>query len=112
MAAGQSGTGQAGRAVDVVALNAFYLARVVAATNKRSQQRQQISYNDVKDKQAGRVRERERWGRAGRGGVGAIFTHICGTQAKNVEEEKTLPVLWQNNIGVRLSNCLQFVAEE
>lgn len=44
---------------------------------------------------------------------GAIFTHICGTQAKNVEEEeKTLPVLWQNNIGVRLPNCLQFVAEE
>lgn len=59
-AASQGEQGQAGRAVDVVALNAFYLARVVAATNKRSQQRQQISYNDVNDKQASRERERER----------------------------------------------------
>lgn len=43
--AGQQGRteqGRAGRAVDVVALNAFYLARVVAATNKRSQQQQQL----------------------------------------------------------------------
>lgn len=58
-------------------------------------------------------KERERDGAEREGAEwGAIFTHICGTQAKNVEEEKTLPVLWQNNIGVRLSNCLQFVAEE
>lgn len=110
-AASQGEQGEAGRAVDVVALNAFYLARVVAATNKRSQQRQQISYNDVNDKQASRERERERdggrEGRAGRGGVGAIFTHICGTQAKNVGKIilgcafRIACSLWQKNEGKR-----------
>lgn len=59
------------------------LKRVLSGSNSANF----ILYNDVNDKQAEKERERKREGSQGRRGwQGAIFTHICGTQAAKEEE--------------------------